>query len=54
MRMKKISGNYAGVVVRDHWRVYLQMRNYLSLNCDLKGLEGQLLATDVADVKQKK
>jgi hypothetical protein len=42
VRMKKTSGSYAGVVVRDHWRVYLQMRNYLSLNSDLKGFEGQL------------
>ena len=42
VRLKKTSGNYAGVVVRDHWRVYLQMRNYLSLNCDLKGFEGEL------------
>jgi hypothetical protein len=42
VRMKKTSGSYAGVVVRDHWRVYLQMRNYLSLNSDLKGFEGEL------------
>ena len=46
--MKKTAGSYAGVVVRDHWRVYLQMRCFLSLNSDAKSLEskGQLLKSD--------
>jgi hypothetical protein len=41
VRMQKTGGSYAGVVVREHWRVYFQMRNYLSLNSDAKGLESQ-------------
>lgn len=40
VRMRKTSGSYAGVVVRDHWRVYFQMRGFLSLNSDLRELEG--------------
>jgi hypothetical protein len=42
LRMKKTTGNYAGVEVRDHWRVYLQMRGFLSLNSDLSGMLGEL------------
>ncbi len=41
VRMQKTGGSYAGVVVRDHWRVYFQMRNYLSLNSDAQGMESQ-------------
>lgn len=36
VRMKRTSGSYVGVVVRDHWRVYLQKRGFLGLNTDLK------------------
>jgi hypothetical protein len=38
VRMKKTAGSYAGVVVRDHWRVYFQMKSFLSLNSDAKDL----------------
>jgi hypothetical protein len=50
VRMKKTTGSYAGVVVRDHWRVYLQMKRFLSLNSDAASLEskGQLLRSDRA------
>ena len=41
VRVKKTKGSYAGMVVRDHWRVYFQMRGFLSLNSDLRGLEGR-------------
>lgn len=45
VRMRKAGGNYAGVVVRDHWRVYLQMKCFLSLNTDCREWEskGELL-----------
>ncbi len=48
VRMKKTAGSYAGVVVRDHWRVYLQMRCFLSLNSDAKGWQskGELVKSD--------
>jgi hypothetical protein len=26
VNMKKTAGSYAGIVVRDHWRVYFQMK----------------------------
>ncbi|MGB2820870.1 MAG: hypothetical protein WBF17_07810 [Phycisphaerae bacterium] len=42
VRMRKASGNYAGVVVRDHWDVFFQMRCFLELHCDLKGFPGSL------------
>jgi len=44
-RLRKAGGNYAGLVVRDHWRVYLQMKCFLSLNSDAPGLSsrGELL-----------
>lgn len=35
--IKKGRGNFAGVVVRDHWRVYLQMRRALAINTDEPG-----------------
>ena len=41
VRMKKTGGNYVGVAVRDHWRVYFQMRGYLSLNSGMHGWEGK-------------
>ena len=41
VRMRKTAGSYAGLVVRDHWRVYLQMMCFLSLNCDVRGQESQ-------------
>ncbi len=40
-RMRKAGGSYAGVVVRDHWRVYFQMRGYLSLNSGMPGWQGK-------------
>ena len=36
VEMQKKGGSYAGVVVRDHWRVYFQMRNYLALNASCR------------------
>ena len=49
-RMRKASGNYAGLVVRDHWRVYLQMKCYLSVNSDAPGQQskGELLKSGEA------
>lgn len=41
VRVKKTAGSYAGIVVRDHWRVYFQMRGFLSLNSDLRELNGR-------------
>ncbi|MHC4871280.1 MAG: hypothetical protein ACYTFY_05500 [Planctomycetota bacterium] len=38
--VRKTKGTYAGIVVRDHWRIYFQMRGYLCLNSDLPGLVG--------------
>ena len=44
-RLRKAGGSYAGLVVRDHWRVYFQMKCFLSLNSDAPGLQskGELL-----------
>ena len=50
VRMKKTAGSYAGVVVRDHWRIYFQMRCFLCLNSDAKQVEskGELLKSGTA------
>jgi len=45
--VKKTRGSYAGVVVRDHWRVYFQMRGFLCLNTSMKGMPtGMLIKSD--------
>lgn len=43
VNMKKTSGSYAGIVVRDYWRVYFQMKGYVCINSDVPGLVGGLL-----------
>lgn len=43
VNMKKTKGSYAGVVVREHWRVYFQMKGFVCLNSDAPGLVGGLL-----------
>jgi hypothetical protein len=48
VRMRKASGNYAGVVVRDHWHVFFQMRCFLELHSDLKGFPGSLFKSGEA------
>jgi len=45
--VKKLKGSYAGVVVRDNWRVYFQMRGFVCLNTDLRGMpQGRLFQSD--------
>jgi len=41
VRMKKTAGSYAGIVVREHWRVYFQMRGYLAINSELPELQSK-------------
>ncbi|MBS3763212.1 MAG: hypothetical protein KGZ25_07925 [Planctomycetes bacterium] len=38
--VQKTKGSYGGVVVRDHWRIYFQMKGFLCLNSDMPGLVG--------------